>query len=30
MFADSTITDEDIDDVIHEWDRHVDKLVNDL
>jgi hypothetical protein len=30
MFADSTITDADIDDVIHEWDRHVEKLVNDL
>lgn len=30
MFSESTITDKDIDEVIAGWDRHADKLVNEL
>lgn len=30
ILSDSTLTDKDIDDVISQWDRHVDKLVDEL
>lgn len=30
MFSDTTITDEDIDEVIAGWDRHLDKMLNEL